>query len=55
MLFAPQAIFMQHLPVLKALLSSIRMVRFALPSTGLFFLTAIIIAQGLDLLWQIPQ
>lgn len=54
MLFAPQAIFMQHLPVLKALLSSIRMVRFALPSTGLFFLTAIIIAQGLDLLWQIP-
>lgn len=55
MLFTPQAIFMQHLPVLKALLSSIRMVRFALPSTGLFFLTAIIISQGLDLLWQIPK
>lgn len=54
MLFTPQAIFMQHLPVLKALLSSIRMVRFALPSTGLFFLIAIVIAQGLDLLWQIP-
>jgi hypothetical protein len=55
MLFAPQAIFMQHLPVLKALLSSIRMVRFALPSTSLFFLTAIIISQGLDLLWQVPK
>jgi hypothetical protein len=55
MLFAPQAIFMQHLPVLKALLSSIRMVRFALPSTGLFFLTALVISQGLDLLWQVPK
>lgn len=55
MLYAPQVIFMQHQSVLKALLSSIRMVRFALPSSGLFFITVIIIAQGLDLLWQIPK
>jgi hypothetical protein len=55
MLYAPQVIFMQHQSVLKALLSSIRMVRFALPSSGLFFIAVIIIAQGLDLLWQIPK
>jgi hypothetical protein len=55
MLYTPQVIFMQHQSVLKALLSSIRMVRFALPSSGLFFITVIIIAQGLDLLWQIPK
>jgi len=54
MLFTPQGIFIQHLSVLKALLSSVRMVRFALPSTGLFFLVSFIIAQGLDLLWLIP-
>jgi hypothetical protein len=55
MLYTPQVIFMQHQSVLKALLSSIRMVRFALPSSGLFFIVVIIIAQGLDLLWQIPK
>jgi hypothetical protein len=55
MLYTPQVIFMQHQSVLKALLSSIRMVRFALPSSGLFFIAVIIIAQGLDLLWQIPK
>lgn len=54
MLFTPQVIFMQHQPVLKALLSSIRMVRFGLPSTGLFFITLIILSQGLNLLWQAP-
>jgi len=55
MLYTPQVIFMQHQSILKALLSSIRMVRFALPSSGLFFIAVIIIAQGLDLLWQIPK
>jgi hypothetical protein len=55
MLYTPQVIFMQHQSVLKALLSSIRMVRFALPSSGLLFIAVIIIAQGLDLLWQIPK
>lgn len=54
MLFTPQGIFIQHQSVLKALLASVRMVRFALPSTGLFFLVLFIIAQGLDLLWLIP-
>ena len=54
MLFAPQVIFMQHQSALKAILSSIRMVRFALPTTGLFFLMVIILSQGLVLLWQIP-
>lgn len=54
MLFTPQGIFMQHQSVVKALLASVRMVRFALPSTGLFFLVSFIIAQGLDMLWLIP-
>ncbi|MBA4420072.1 MAG: hypothetical protein C0391_02885 [Anaerolinea sp.] len=54
MLFTPQVIFMHHQPVLKALLSSIRMVRFGLPSTGMFFIILIILSQGLNILWQVP-
>jgi hypothetical protein len=54
MLFAPQVIFMQHQSALKAILASIRMVRFALPTTGLFFLVVLLLSQGLVLLWQIP-
>lgn len=54
MLFTPQEIFLHHQPVMRALVNSIRMVRFALPQTGLFFILLIIISQGLNYLWMVP-
>jgi uncharacterized membrane protein YdcZ (DUF606 family) len=42
------------LSALTSMLTSMRMMRFILPGTGLFFLTIVILSQGLDLLWQVP-
>ena len=37
---------------LRAILNSIRMVRFTLPTTGLFLLVFVVINQGLNFLWN---
>lgn len=52
--FSPHGIFYQKLNVLKSITSSIRLVRLFLPGTGLFILVAILLAQGLDILWLAP-
>lgn len=54
LVFTPHGIFSYHLPLLKSLLASIRLVRFFLPGTGLFLLVGILLWQGLDVLWRIP-
>lgn len=54
MVFSPHGIFTSQLSVIKSILTSIRMVRFFLPGTGLFILAVVILAQGLDLLWLAP-
>ncbi len=54
MVFTPHGIFAFRQNVVQALLTSIRLVRFFLPGTGLFLLTAILIGQGLDVLWRVP-
>jgi hypothetical protein len=52
--FSPHGIFMFRQNALYSMLTSVRLVRFILPSTGLFFLTIVVLSQGLDLLWQVP-
>ncbi|MDD5370767.1 MAG: hypothetical protein PHQ40_16925 [Anaerolineaceae bacterium] len=52
--FSPHGIFMFHQNALYSMLTSVRLVRFILPGTGLFFLTIVVLSQGLDLLWQVP-
>jgi hypothetical protein len=52
--FSSHGIFALHLNALNAILNSLRMVRFTLPSTGLFLLAFVIINQGLDFLWNTP-
>ncbi len=54
LLFSPHGIYVYKQNVLTSMLTSVRLVRFTLPGTGLFFLAIIVLSQGLDLLWQVP-
>jgi hypothetical protein len=51
LVFSPHGIFANQLNVIHSITTSIRLVRAFLPSTGLFLLLAILMAQGLDSLW----
>ncbi len=51
LVFSPHGIFINQLNVIHSITTSIRLVRAFLPSTGLFLLLAILMAQGLDSLW----
>ncbi|MBE3144835.1 MAG: hypothetical protein IMZ61_13085 [Planctomycetes bacterium] len=52
--FTPHGIFAGRQNILAAILTSVRMVRFFLPGTGLFLILVVLISQGLDLLWRVP-
>jgi hypothetical protein len=52
--FSAHGIFTFQLDALRAILSSLRMVRFTLPNTGLFLLIFVLINQGLNFLWTTP-
>jgi hypothetical protein len=54
LVFSPHGIFLCGLSVFNAMLSSTRVVRFALPGTGLFLVIAVILYQGLGVLWRVP-
>jgi hypothetical protein len=52
--FSSHGIFTNQLDAFRAILSSLRLVRFTLPNTGLFLLTFLVINQGLNFLWTTP-
>ncbi len=52
--FSPHGIFTYGHDAFHAILSSLRMVRFTLPNTGLFLLAVLLVGQGLDFLWRTP-
>jgi hypothetical protein len=52
--FSAHGIFTLQLDALRAILNSLRMVRFTLPNTGLFLLTFVVINQGMNFLWNTP-
>jgi len=54
LIFAPHGIFANHIPMWNSVLQGARITRFALPSAGLFFLSVIILSEGMDLLWNVP-
>ena len=54
LVFSPHGIFLCGLSVINSMLSSARVVRYSLPGTGTFLLTAIILNQGLGVLWRVP-
>jgi len=51
LIFSPHGIFAKDMGILQSILHSIKVVRAYLPGTGMFLLAAILIAQGLDILW----
>lgn len=55
LVFSPHGIFLNHQNILLSMLTSVRLVRFFLPGTGLFILMAIILNEGLNTLWRVPQ
>jgi hypothetical protein len=54
LVFSSHGIFTGQPNTFASIMTSIRLVRRYLPGTGLFFLTAILISQGLDMLWATP-
>ena len=54
LVFTPHIIFSGQRNLIVTVLTSVRLVRSFLPGTGLFILVALLIAQGLDVLWRIP-
>jgi hypothetical protein len=52
--FSPHGIYTFDQDALRALLNSLRMVRFTLPNTGLFLLTFLLLNNGLNFLWTTP-
>ncbi len=51
LVFSPHGVFVDHQTLGKSITTSIRLVRNFLPGTGLFILTALLLYQGLNLLW----
>jgi len=54
LLFSPHGIFINGHNVMKSIRHGIRITNMTILKTGLFFLTVLLITQGLDLLWRIP-
>ena len=55
LVFAPHGIFVLKQKALPSMLISIRLVRLFLPGTGLFIITCVLISEGLNMLWSLPE
>ena len=53
--FTPHGIFMNQQNAFTSIYSSLRMARFTLPTSSLFVLSVLLIAYGLNFLWNIPS
>jgi hypothetical protein len=53
--FTPHGIFIRKQNALYSILSSLRMIRFSLPTSGMFVLSVFILSRGLDILWSAPK
>ncbi len=54
LLLSPYGIFINQDNVVVSLKKGLRLTRMTLPTTGMLFLSVIVISQGLDLLWNAP-
>ncbi|MBP8997785.1 MAG: hypothetical protein ABFC97_01760 [Anaerolineaceae bacterium] len=55
LVFSPHGIFAIDQKAFPSMLISMRMIRFFLPGTSLFVLTSVLISEGLNMLWTIPE
>jgi hypothetical protein len=52
--FWPHGVFIKRQNVIGAILSSVQLMRFTLPTSSLFVLTVFLLTFGLNFLWTIP-
>jgi hypothetical protein len=52
--FSPHGIFAYQQNAIAAIRTSLRLIRYTLPTSGLFLLSILLIGQGLDYLWRTP-
>ena len=52
--FSPHGIFAYRQNALAAILNGLRMIRYTMPTSGMFLLGLILVSQGLDFLWNTP-
>lgn len=55
LVFSPHGVFVLKQQALPSMLISVRLVRLFLPGTGLFVMTSLLISEGLNLLWTLPE
>lgn len=55
LVFSPHGVFVEHKPITTSISTSVKLVRNYLPGTGMFILTALLLYQGLNLLWETPM
>ncbi|HAV78001.1 MAG TPA: hypothetical protein DCX53_11685 [Anaerolineae bacterium] len=53
--FTPHGIFIRKQNALYSIIASLRMIRFSLPTSGMFVLSVFILSRGLDILWSAPN
>jgi len=53
--FSPHGIYFGELKAAKSIVTSVRLVRSLMSSTGLFFILLILLGYGLDVLWSTPE
>lgn len=54
LIFSPHGIYGSDQNVFTSAINSIRLVRYFLPGTGIFIMLAILLSQGMDILWSFP-
>ena len=54
LIFSPHGIFAYQQNAFTSLITSFRLVRFFLPGTGFFLLIALLISEGMDVIWRMP-
>jgi hypothetical protein len=54
LLLTPHGIVVSEKSIFEAIKSSVRIVRLTLPATSMFFLAAVVLSEGLDILWRVP-
>lgn len=54
LVFSPHGIFTRQQNAVTSMLSSVRLVRYLMPSVSLFLLVAVLLIQGLNRLWLVP-
>ncbi len=54
LVFSPHGVFVRKQNVFISMRTSMQLVRYFLPGTGLFLLMALLIGSGLDILWRVP-